>query len=109
MASIEEQYYARALRLASKGEFLLGDLNRVMVDEKDEGRRMLKSAAWRMLIDAIETIRYSPAPASTAHDVIRHYWLGKIEQAMRTINGCELAMYDPRSHPERYDLPGDEA
>lgn len=97
----EEGHWNEAQRRLKIGRELHTEICRVFPDEGNEGMRRVKSAAWRSLLDALEMIEHNPL-REFRDDWDRAHWAGRIEVAMRIISGVEMAMYDPRSHPERY-------
>lgn len=103
----EQGDWALAQRRLKVGRELHAEICRVIPDEGDEAMQRVKSAAWRSLLDAIEMIETNPLREFKYGGWEVGHWVGLIEAAMRIISGVELAMYDPRSHPERYGQHAD--
>ena len=59
------------------------------------------AAARAALRAAIDIIEHNP-PKLTGDPMLDGYWAGLLSGATRIISNVEMEMYDPRSHPERY-------
>lgn len=101
--NIDREYYQDAKARVAIAQELRRDLMLICPDSQqdDEGGRA-NVGARAALRTAVELIEMNPPKAWTS-EYLQGHWAGLIEAAMRIISDVELEMYDPRSHPERYE------
>ena len=103
----DERHWA----LAQKRLETAAELRRDLVRMCPSGRHYpdaatANCAARAALRTAAEIIEMNPL-REFRDDWSGAHWAGLIEAAMRIISAVETEMYDPRSHPERYEKGGE--
>lgn len=101
--SIDQAHYQQAKACAAIAEELRRDLMLICPDsQQDEDGARANVGARAALRTAVELIEMNP-PKDWTSEYLQGHWAGLMETALRIISGVELEMYDPRSHPERYE------
>lgn len=97
-----KRLYAQALTRVEVAHGLIRDLQKVCPDAQfDPVNATANAAARAALHSAIEMITLNE-PRDGEAEFLRAHWAGLMEAAQRIISAVQFEMYDPRSHPERY-------
>jgi hypothetical protein len=100
----DAEYYASALERVKVARELCTELMRTCPANGRRPDALRANVGVRAALRAAcEIIEHNP-PKDWTSDFLQGHWSGMIEAGMRIISAVETEMYDPREHPERYEV-----